>query len=596
MLNSVSAEIEETVYITFNEDGTAHIKQITTIFTLDEGYYMDALTYDEFFPSVYENVQIHDNGRNLLKKILVESNETGTLFRITTPEVNEGYRYDVFYEYDYPNAQVVYKKNFDIELYLLRPDPSIVRRIILCLPKNAIAPIKYDSTPKDWKESSNLIIVGRDLGENSNIATVLEEPDQTFCGEGTREDVIPSYDEYVDTVNKKYSIPNADASMSEYAGSRLVLSVPKRYEDNLIFLKNAEKTWEYFKNLDFKIPQSYKISVVDQDDRVFGYDEEQNGILCYEDGICFVTNSIFRDSTQYQIANIVLSIASGAFINTYGAGFDNWWEDGATVNLVMESMKAENIPINELEGELILSIKENSDFLNNDPVDSSSNRWIATKIVSELEKICVGHIKKINEYMIEERVTKFDEQKNFNNFLIYAFMNVCGGQDISQILSTYNKEFDDVVGQTARHERIQEKVNLIPKEIELKEFNDFIEKTAEVHNYFITGDINSVSNRLTVLEKDYEHQVVPLMDKIKRYVDIKEKINQAGFNIFKFVSKKHLLLAQNSFSAGEFISADKELDLAEKWLENGPRYSLITLLVSGMVMFAAYYYFGKRKS
>ncbi|MFH1631301.1 MAG: hypothetical protein ABIA21_03745 [Candidatus Aenigmatarchaeota archaeon] len=510
------AEVEETIYVTFDGENT-HIKQINTFYTTPD-YYLISFTYEEIFSSIRKNLQIHDNDKNLLKVVLNHTEENYSFYDITIPEIHSyNSPYYVYYEFDYLDVLSNYRENFDAEFYLLNMDRNVTRKVYFCLPSDAGYPVYYDSRPSDTysnivspiKYSSNPVVSAVPTITQVSSSTLFE-PEPNFCQTGKKERVYPTtYDDYTDKIADRWSSSSSSTGLSEYRGRRLFISIPDRHEEDLNIMKDAENIVPYIDELNFGQPDNYSIYIVDEEDAVF--DSTDDMIMCYDTGECYIGSSITLNSPTNQVANIVKAMIMAAHLKTYGENTrTNWWEDGSIDYLMLDAMKYAKIDTTEIE--VVMSLTEDElNSVGNDITDQFQQYYVAIKAVKDLENLCPQHINKINGYIKTNNIImNFNDEMKFNDFLVFAFSETCG-KDVTPIFQKYHIKYDSII----------------------------------LNKYFETRN---------TIDAD------------------------SGFNFFKTESIKHLQNYRNGFLIGNNPD-DNELDMALDALDQGKTNSVIALVI-----------------
>jgi len=461
LLGLVSAEVEENVYVTFN-DHNAHIKQVITFYATG-GYYLPPFTYSEIFYPSQKNLQIHDKDGKVPTYKIVEINESYTIYNITIPQVGSTYSYGydflpstyyLYYEYDLDNVLINYLKNYEANVYLISNDDSYTRRVYFCLPSSSGYPIDYDSRPYE-EESQTYNPYKINIPElivpklNFTVPPLIsfntpKEPEPDFCSYGTKERVFQEvYSSTIDLANHKWSDSNSYKKIEEINGDKITISLPEGYSENHDYLKRTEETLAYLDVAGIKKQDHYWVYVVDSDDKVLTSQNE--GIICYETGKCYIDNEILFEDKQFQAFNIISAYFLTSYIKTYGEELDtqNWYIQGSSNYLAYKSMDFAKLQNDKIKEFMDANISEwyGEDLLSSD-IEGQIRMIENTKIFTELEEICPDHSNYVIQGLKDNDIFNQNaEEIQFNNLILALYGEFCDVKSLSEVFEKREMPF-----------------------------------------------------------------------------------------------------------------------------------------------------------
>ena len=539
LLNFVSAEVEENVYVTFNGEN-AHIKQVITFYATG-GYYLPSFTYSDIFYPEQKNLQIHDSEGKIPLYKIVEANESYTVYNITIPQVGSSYSYGLdflpstyylYYEYDQEGVLINYLKNFEANIALITNDDEYTRRVYFCLPSSSSSYITYDSRPYEETTSYNpyQLKIPELVMPSFNITTLVpfnapKEPEPNFCSSGNKKRVYQErYTYSIDIANHKWSDANSYKTLNEIQGDKITLSIPEDYSENQEILKRTQEILPYLDTINLKQQDHYYVYIVDSDDKVLSSKEE--GIVCYEDGKCYITNEILYEEDQLQTFNVISAYFLTSFLKTYGQELDtqNWYIQGASNYFGLKSMEYANLPNDKIKEFLDANISEwyGEGFISSD-IERQIRMIENTKIVSEIESTCPDHTRDIVTALNSNGIFSSNiDETGFNNLILSFYGEYCNLESLIPIFEKRDMSFNK--------------------------------------------------------------------ERIETYLSVKKEISNSKFNWFKGNSEQAL---QNSLIQTEY-NADESLKSAVYWKDNGRAYTIgliigLIVLVVGLILGVIYY-------
>jgi len=454
-ISFVSAEVEENVYVTFNGHD-AHVKQVITFYAT-AGYYLPTLTYSEIFYPSQKNLQIHDKDGKIPLYKISEINESYMIYNITIPQVGSSYTYGydflpssyyLYYEYDLENVLVNYLKNYEANIYLISNNDSYTRRVYFCLPSSSGYPVDYDSRPYEETQSYNpyQIKIPELVVPKLNITVppivsfnTPSEPEPNFCSYGAKEMVFPErYTYTIDLANHKWSDSNSYKTLVELAGDKITISIPEGYSQNQDYLKRTEETLSYLDTVGLEKQDHYWVYIVDSDDKILTSQNE--GIVCYENGKCYIDDGILLEDKQFQAFNIVSSYFLASYLKTYGQELDtrNWYVQGSSNYLAYNAMNYAKLEDNKIKEFMEANISEwyGTEFISSD-IEGQIRMIENTKMVTELEEICPGHSKYVIEGLKDNGIfNRNADETQFNNLILALYGEFC---DVNKLLQVFEK-------------------------------------------------------------------------------------------------------------------------------------------------------------
>lgn len=458
--NSIHAEVEENTYIEPTNTFDVHVKQITTFYSTP-GYYLPSLTYSEIFYSGQENLQIHDNGKNKLKKVLVEEGEGYQIYNITIPQVGDTYTnyysttgdyFYVYYEYDLKDTIAIYKENFDLDFVFPSNIEDYTKRIHLCLPSDYGEPISYDSSYQiedyntyDFKIPTIRAITPPNLTRIVPYDTFTPpEPEPNFCSSGKQKTVYErEYDEDFSRVHERWSSQKNNNGLTSFTENKIVVNIPKAYESRIDKFRGTEKILQYFENQGFNTAD-ITINFADIKDDIFP--SEDIALVCYEDGNCFITVSVLRDRDIDSI-EFVRTILLALQVNTYGKDFtektSDWWEIGSSSLLSLNAIKDSGKDTKIIDEMMSFDYyKTYGDMFYKD-IPESDKGIVAMRIVMDIEDKCPGHIKETFDLMDKTSFfSKSNTVEEVNTIVISSYSRYCDQSNIKNVFDKYGLQYN----------------------------------------------------------------------------------------------------------------------------------------------------------